>query len=203
MKRLRSALAFAFVLTVSSAAADNLLSNPEFDTDLSGWDSFASWSTEDWESSLSSGSATMTNSIPSTSSVTVVKQCLTPATLANGYHLAGYILNPSGQSGEGYGKLTLSFFSAADCDDPSFIIGYDTASVQQTGTWEQVELTQATPAEAVSMKVYVFLQKIGEPGAVQLFTDHLLLEPQAAIFLDGFELGSTAEWSESEPPPAP
>jgi hypothetical protein len=176
-------------------AAQNLLTNPDFDTNLEGWKTLATWSSEDWQGSPTSGSAIEVNSHPSTWGMEIVSQCVEIPSPAEQYRLNGWILNPSGQSGSGYGKLYLALFSAPACDDEHFMGGFDTAAVGQTGVWEAVDVTVDMQPGVVSLKVGTVLQKIDEPGAVQVYVDHVILEVIGEIFADGFESGNATAWS--------
>jgi hypothetical protein len=184
-----------FALFVATGVAgQNLLVNPDFEVNLDGWDTFADWDPEDWEGSLDSGSATELNSIPSTSGMPVVDQCVETPTPADDYVLSGWILNPSGQTGQGEGKFYIAFYGSAGCDDPSFISGFDTPDVLQTGVWERVSIAAQTPPGTLSVKVGTVLQKVGEPGEVRIYVDHVALYAGTEIFSDGFETGDMINW---------
>jgi hypothetical protein len=84
-------LAVLFPVTAllsANVSAQNLLVNPDFDTDLSGWSGIGSWSQLDAWGSPSSGSATWINSFPS-GGAAYLDQCVELAPFFEGYDLSG------------------------------------------------------------------------------------------------------------------
>jgi len=187
-------MALALVICAGSpAVAQNLLANPDFDTGVAGWDTFAAWSDEDWLSSASSGSATRINDAVSISGLPLAAQCIELPTAAPRYRLSGWMLNPAGQTAPGYGNLYLTFHSAAACDDSALIDGFDAPSVQQTGVWEGVGVIVTTPSGSVSARVGSTVQTLG-PGLLQVYLDHVIFEVWDPIFSDDFESGGLSNW---------
>lgn len=82
------AVACVVFLPVSLSQAQNLLVNPDFDTDLSGWSGIGSWSPLDAWGSPASGSATWINTFPS-GGATIVDQCVELEPFFEGYDLSG------------------------------------------------------------------------------------------------------------------
>ena len=117
-----SAVAFLFFLVAffssGFASAQNMLVNPNFDTDLAGWGGNGWWDQEDAFGSPLSGSATWINDWPSAGSI-YEDQCVPVPSDFKAFDLAGYVYIPTGQpviGGRTY--IYLAFYSEANCDQP-------------------------------------------------------------------------------------
>ena len=89
----RSGIAFlvAFVIVVlasSGASAQNLLVNPDFDTDISGWSGVGVWNPLDAFGSPTSGSATWINTQVG-GGANYLEQCVELVPIFEGYDLSG------------------------------------------------------------------------------------------------------------------
>lgn len=142
MARWPPALAAAVLLAsqVPAASAQNLLTNPDFDTSLNGWmaSSIASWDgTLDAGGSPTSGSAKGVFDAPTeTGNYDVVSQCV-PLTIGVTYHLGGDIYISPGQTASASAYFLLVPFPTADCSGPPPPQGpfVTTPPVTAAGTW--------------------------------------------------------------------
>jgi len=64
------------VLASSGVSAQNLIVNPDFDTDLTGWSGLGSWDPLDVFGSLASGSATWLNNWAGAGGSVYLMQCV-------------------------------------------------------------------------------------------------------------------------------
>ena len=182
----------AMVLTAAGASAQNMLANPDFDTDLAGWDGPAVWDPLDAFGSPSSGSATWINDYAAGGS-TIVRQCVNFASWIEGFELSAQVFIPSGQPGAGYTYLTAAFFFDSDCG--TYLTGLGSQSFSDFDNWALVNLTGWTPVGAASVQIAIANQKTA-PGDFQTYGDAIYFagNPEM-VFADGFESMDTSEWS--------
>lgn len=183
------------VAATTQVAAQNLVVNPEFDTDFSGWyTSGSTWSAEDWQASPSSGSVTNTNYYPH-STYLVAEQCIElTGPLATTYQLSAQIYLPSGQPTTGYGRLSWGWFASPACT--GWVGGATARDVTAAGTWQARSVVSAPPPSAVSTRIGAYLWADAE-GGFQAHVDHVALLP--TIFSDDLESGDTSSWSSAIP----
>ncbi len=169
------------LLTVAAAAllgapaqAQNLLTNPDFDTDVSGWSagnasiSISHEPNQDVDGDINSGSARVNSSQESAGSSErpggAMIQCVNvdPSTI---YDLRGWALVPAEETLNARPDLKIVWFTEADCDG-GFIQGDQPSSTQHSGTkdaWEELTLEATSPEDAASANVFCRPRKI-EPG---------------------------------------
>jgi len=174
------------VLTGPVLAQGNLLSNPGFRIDLSGWDNLyagdASWSSRDADDSMSSGSAVVGNTAnPSNGGAPLVlSQCVTvsPSTI---YEFGGRMLVPTGQPQGTYPAVFVYTYASSKCNGPE--LQSDNQVAASVEEWELERGTITTDAGANSIRFLIgvskaigvtapayshfdnlFLRRVGEPG---------------------------------------
>ena len=119
-RRLPLAAALGLVLAVGSwSAAQNLLVNPDFDTDVAGWTTWGTdvsivWNPEDAYGSPSSGSGEVINSYVGLASDLRAFQCVS-VTGGAVYQLRGKVLIPSGQPTLAGGLLIIWWYAEESC----------------------------------------------------------------------------------------
>ncbi len=117
---------FVFVMVLSMAAffsgsalAANLLQNPHFAGDLSGWNAGISTydGTLDATGVVGSGSAkhVFVNNFNGGAGTVALSQCLTGFVPGQSYIFGGKVYMPSGQAIEGTGSIVVSWFTGTDC----------------------------------------------------------------------------------------
>ena len=189
-------LALALAAVAHGAAAQELLSNRHFITDLSGWTGSGWWDSLDVFGDPKTGSATYVNQDTGISERYIVLQCVELPTPGGYYELGGYFYIPAGQSGTGLARLGLSWHSDLSCGTPAYLGGADVGSYAGLGTWYQMHpLTFVAPSTALSAKVYTIHRKGSEDGVFQVSTDELSFVELDGIFNDGFESADTTGWS--------
>jgi hypothetical protein len=178
---MRRGYVFALLLvlvTAGTAAAQNLLVNPNFDSDVSGW-SFTTPGTFTWDSTLdadsnpSSGSGRLENGSTVAFGTSFAAQCVA-VTGGSNYDLMVQIRIPSGQTDSGYAMINVNFYNAASCGG-SNVGGASSPQVLSTttDTWvlSQV-LNQAAPGTAVSAQVSLWTNKTEATGSLVVNFDN-------------------------------
>src|SRR5262245_15736794 len=128
---------FALLFSAGSASAQNLLVNPNFDTDSSGWDHVTGTATFDSTvGSPTPGSAQWTQNVgPNLAVFGGVGQCVsvTPGTT---YDFSGQLLMTNAPAGGGV-KVALAMYGTSTCAPPSAQGSDFSASlVSAIGSWQ-------------------------------------------------------------------
>jgi hypothetical protein len=140
------------LLLASPMFAFNLVTNPSFNGNLTGWNLNPSTtfdSSNDATGMPGSGSARLAFAAGGASTTVAVDQCITtgPGT----YTLGGKVLIPNGQSVGGSGIITVSFFSGGNCT--TGLLFFDSLSTSATGSF--VTLSKSTTAPAGTTNAWV------------------------------------------------
>lgn len=193
---IRISLALAWA-AASAHAQPNLLDNPGFDQDLSGWDIVqerpAVWDPEDAVALPDSGSARLTHDEPLGGGyLSILRQCV-PIDGADQFRISGLMFNPPDQPISGSAAIQAIPTRFADCTGAvGFIYGPD--DVSSSGNWQYREATFSTEHptidfQAIEIRLMVLKAQAVETPRVALFDEIELvsLTPQDAIFASGFE----------------
>ena len=144
-----AALCIASLGAAPAVRGANLLSNPNFDTDSTGWfgDGTAvfEWTSEDQGGNSASGSAHATN--PGPGLATIDHQCI-PIEGATTYATHAWVRINAGNSNT---RLLLATYSNPNCDYSGYL-GSQSASSDAQGTqqWERIAGQVTTPPSAQS-----------------------------------------------------
>ena len=183
------------VLLPFTAGAQNMLTNPDFDTDTSGWGFFASWDPLDVAVLPTSGSATWINDSEGTGGALFVIQCVDISLFNQEFLLSGHVFIPSGNTAAGYSLVRISFWTDTACSDYLEGSGFDTATDSVVDAWEELQIEAHTPSGARSARIGVVNSK-SEAGVFRVYAGSVFFGPSpATIFADGFEIGETTGWS--------
>jgi hypothetical protein len=131
----------------TAAAAQNLLANPRFDTDLSGWIALgnATWQAEDADMSVYSGSVNIVSTAVDQCRPAAIRQCLPAGSAA--YDL-------SFKSRGTRGSVFVLFFASADCSGDSIENSGLAISPQgSSGVWTSNGGRAVRPSGTLSMMV--------------------------------------------------
>ena len=119
--RKTTALALLFFAAghCGTAASQNLVANPDFDSDMSSWSVNASQATLDTTHNIvgaaGSGSASITNTVGNNFGVGI-QQCIV-GPFSNVLHtFGGWIYVPAGQSGTSISRVAIGFYSDNACN---------------------------------------------------------------------------------------
>jgi hypothetical protein len=172
---MRKAYVLAFLgafASTGTAAAQNLLVNGNFDSNVLGWGfvgtgSFTRDSSLDADSDPSSGSGRLENTAPVGFGASSATQCVA-VTGGRNYDFKAWIRFPTGQASSGRAMVNVNFFDAAGCHG-SNIGGSASPNVQSTttGTWVLSQVVAiAAPASAVSAQINLDSVKTEATGSL-------------------------------------
>jgi hypothetical protein len=123
---------FLFLTLVSSSSAQNLLTNPGFATDTSGWTLGVSFMTASWENLDATGQSG-SGSVLETSTVAGLTNGLTqcvPVVAGQAYDFGARIMAPGGESNQFDANAEVVWYSGSSCrstslgtDDGAFVSG--------------------------------------------------------------------------------
>ncbi len=189
--------AFTAVLTLlaaSNAVAANLLTNPDFDEDLTGWGGgnvTATWDEFDVDGRDDSGSAKIVSSVPFGSVGSLNSGCVVVSAETD-YTLTGWSFIPADALNTRNFVYTISIYSSFDCSS-GFLLFIQPIAGGTVGEWILTEEVITTPAGANSTRVGVgpvpFEDEIGDAVA---FVDSITLPEPASTVLQASALALLA-----------
>ena len=204
---MRSAFKVAYLIVMllctHQLAAQNLVVNPDFDTDVDGWIPFYDidfiWEPLDCQGDPSSGSGFAASTDAPTSNSGII-QCVEPIVAGDWYGLSAWLNISPSQAGEGSARLFVWWRDGAGCTGTQ-TTALATQFVASTAGWEQqTAIPEVAPAGTVSATLYLNITK-SSPLGVDYYVsfDGIDFHPAASIFSDGFEAGDTSRWSTAVP----
>ena len=187
MKRLAYTFVLcSFVVTSRGASAQNLLVNPNFDSNVASWSS-PPVGTFTWDGSNDTpgliapyGSGSLDNTAPVAFGTTFVSQCVA-VTAGSNYTASTSIFVPLSQTEAGYAMILANFFNGASCGGSGVGPGISSPHVLSTSTnsWISVSNSGVAPAGAVSAQVELFVNKTGATGSFKVNFDLAFFGPTA------------------------
>ncbi len=176
-----SAMMAVAVLGVSLSAAQNLVANGDFDTDVDGWTNMGggitlSWDgTSDYDGQPNSGSARVLNDYPEASS-SGVTHCVEDIFGNESYDLSAWLKAPTGQSAVGSSSVFVWWYTEPGCTGVQSS-GPSTQYFFTSDDWVFHEAPQVqAPLEARSATVYLSVRKESDgPGEYMVSFDHVSL----------------------------
>jgi len=188
MRRLLLAAALGLV-AAPVAQAQNLLGNPNFDTNLSGWSNgnpsiTSAWDSQDVLSDPASGSALVTSTQTEAGAGSGLIQCVDIAGSGTPrrFEISSFYLIPGNQVDTAAPDLSLVWFTSGGC--VNFINGaqFNTAQgASTTDTWIQLQGSTDAPLDAQSVRVFLRPRIVEPGGSVDVLFDAVFLpEPDSA-----------------------
>lgn len=167
--------------SISGQAQGNLLENPGFETDFTGWDQYfgriGEWSSEDADNSGSSGSALLGNEGTSDGVVPLVlNQCL-PAQAGQEYQFGGDVRVPAGQPSGTSAYIFVYPFTNSDCAGD---LGTFQNTGNSSGNWVSIDsvITTGAGVQSILFAIGVFKPQ-GETADAEAYFDNLFLLGEA------------------------
>lgn len=182
---LRGGAAVVFALGFAAEArAQNLLSNPGFNANVSSWNTnigaAVSWQPLDAGRSLTSGSALVTNNSVDPSMGTGLFQCR-PATAGQLYDFGVKVRIPSGQTNTGAGLAVLAWSTSQTCASNSFISNTATPAIDVFDRWKGTAASAMAPAGTVAVFFECYQTKTEAGGSIGAYFDDAFLAPAGSL----------------------
>ncbi len=191
-------LALAVVVSAAFAWGQNLVSNPNFDTDVAGWLPVATadimWYPLDADGNPASGSALVTNLSTTAGDSTGARQCIEDITGGEVHSVAAEILVPGGQSQTGRANLLIQWYELPNC---SGFLGLSSTPWIYDSTpdvWYPSFNTTVAPSGAHSARLRLSVEKDQDSGTLLAHFDNVEFSKDQ-VFGDGFESSDTSAWS--------
>jgi len=172
-----------------AGAPVNLMTNPHFDHDLSGWQLRAGdqpmWTSFDFAGNPASGSVLTANTLAASGTAEIVlTQCIPLPSIGDYFFsTAGYAA--SGQStGELYVSLILHPGPQTDCSNGAVFIS--SMQIRAFDEWRSVSRSMSVQALPATAEIWLRPEKDVTNGSFGGYFDNILLSHDA-IFLEGFE----------------
>jgi hypothetical protein len=181
--RARFVVAAALCFVYANASAVNVLSNPGFNTDTSGWaqedpaNSTLAWSALDANAAAGSGSALVTNTSAGPSNGTGIIQCVPTIVAGGNYTFGGKVLYPTGQATTGDMQIGLRWHAGPNCTGA--VLGSQPRVSVNTPAAAWATLTSAVevpPVGTVSADFIAFPSKVQAGGQLAGNFDDLFLD---------------------------
>lgn len=172
-------------------SSPNLLVNPGFTGDLTGWTSSGQGSAT-WDANSrqpGSGSVLLTNQGGTPEEV--LGQCVA-VTGDTPYRLEGWF-SILGEGTPGFTFLRVNFYDQPNCGGNGLSGGTTTSGSNVAGSWHQLSTDVRSPRTAVSARLHLMLYKSPAGGTMTVRFDDLSFT-SALLFNDGFESGAFLEW---------
>lgn len=191
----------ALLLMAGSASAVNLLTNPHFNTNTTGWSPepggnvTVTFSTNDSNGSGASGSASVTNTSPNNSDGLGIYQCIT-VTAGASYTYGGKIFYPTtGQSGTGPMYINGNWMDGANCTGTMIIQTPSLTVNAPDDTWHTLTGGSVTaPAGAVSLRFQAFPSKALANGSLTGLFDDLYFDDGTVAPAAAASVPTLSEW---------
>jgi hypothetical protein len=172
-RRLLSACAgLVLWCSAASASAQNLLTNPNFDTDLSGWSVFGAVF-DGTAGSPTPGSAKFTASVAGTNATIFsgLTQCVSGIVAGTSYDVSGQLRLSSAPPG-GTAFVAVAWYTGAACTSP---VSTDGANGVSGATFQTSGGSFVAPAGAVSANFTVWIATSTTPGSFTVNVDDAFL----------------------------
>jgi hypothetical protein len=195
-----------FAVETYALTSDNLLANPGFSSNLSGWErnaDFTQWSSKDALGSSSSGSA-LINFDDSGGGFHVIGQCILVPPSPGPFDVGGKFFFPSGQEQRAFGAVLVVWFSDSACSGSALRTDeFDTPVPLQTESWRSLfGYRLAPPAGAGSALVDFGVSKYDSAAGsgVSCYVDETFFRSTSCtpsdvdLCLHGGRFRVTAEW---------
>ncbi len=182
-----------------TVSADNLLSNPNLDQNLAGWDLSSGaeiiFGVDDAGEAPTSGSVAMSN-LTGAAHELWVSQCIVVDD-SQGHYAEARVWMDSGIGTAPQAYAEVIWYDAAACGGVVLGTGVTPPVVGDTGVgWKRFGGWMATPPGSVSAHVSFVLSASGSADFEANLDDLLLIE---MLYGDGFEWGTTDAWSAATP----
>ena len=178
------------IFNSSTVLAQNLITNPDFAANTSGWNfttpgTFTRNGSLDADSNPASGSGELANTSSVAFGTSFAAQCVSGIVAGNNYDWGAMVRfdSTNTQTASGRANVVVSFFNAAICGG-SNVGGSTTANFPSTNTdvWTQMEILGFTaPANSVSAQVGLWTVKTEDTGTMTVNFDNVAFGPAGLL----------------------
>jgi hypothetical protein len=178
--RLALTVCVHFALAAPAARAQNLVVNPEFDTNVDSWTipifippggATLSWSPLDWNGNPGSGSAFVTNELSFANSIGgAVSTCMVVPTTGL-YEYGAQILIPSGQATTGEVFVARAFWEAPGCVGIAKIFIDQVVTTATTDVWVPILIQGFTETAGTELQIFLGINKDQAAGTLAAHFD--------------------------------
>jgi hypothetical protein len=175
-------LATALVGLPAWGAAQDLIVNGHFHTDINGWTlagvGTQLWDPLDWQGNPASGSIRITNTDPVANQPTGSGQCI-PLTPSGTYEVGTHVRFPSGQGALGFGAAAVGWFDNTACaGTPLSTVNSPPVASTTTNTWVESFMSGITaPPGTVAVAAGPGVLKVGAGGSLAGLFDRVRFGP--------------------------
>jgi len=169
------------VLVATTAGAQNMLANGNFDDDMTSWsldDGSRMWMPIDANGSSSSGSAQVSGGGYGVDVTLVMSQCV-PVNESYNYEFGADILIPSGQSSSANGLIFSRFYSDTECS--VYLAQLSSPTAATVDVWTPILMGGTAPASAASVRVIL---AVGQDYYSEIQTHAVFDEVFLRVFID-------------------
>lgn len=182
--------ALAAGLITNLAWGQNLVSNPGFDTDITGWSTgetaTVQWDCIDADGNPASGSALVTNLSTTANDATGARQYITGITGGEYYKIFADTLIPSGQSATGRANLLVQWYDQANCTGQVGLFSTPWVTDSTPDVWLPTFGTALAPASAQCARLRLTVWKDQDSGTLDAHFDNVGFAKDQ-VFADSFE----------------
>jgi hypothetical protein len=165
------------------AEAGGLVTNATFDTSVAGWavntingyPGTLALGSGDADGSATSGSAVVTSTETTASSVNTFVQACSPNTGAGTYSFGGKIKVDQIQTAPGAGLFVLGAYTTPDCSGGNLLIYAQSPAPPPDGAWHEESFFYAIPATVKSLALLLTVEKDSTFGTFQASFDDVFL----------------------------
>lgn len=186
------------VFTTPLTWGQNLVSNPDFEADVTGWttDPAATvlWSPLDADGNPLSGSAVVTNLSTTAGDSTGARQCIEDIVGGEFYRVAAEILVPGGQAETGGANLLVQWYADSGCFSQLGGVLTPWVTDATPDVWLTSVDTFAAPMGVQSARLRLSVAKDQVSGTLDAHFDNVEFAKEH-LFGDGFESSDTSAWS--------
>jgi len=187
-------IALAVGFMTDFAWGQNLVSNSDFDTDVTGWTVGSTvvvqWDSLDADSNPASGSALVTNISTTAGDAAGARQYITDIAGGEYYKIAAEILVPSGQSETGKANLLVQWYDQANCTGQVGLFLTPWVTDSTPDVWYPSFGTTLAPAGAQCARLRLSVWKDQNSGTLDAHFDNVGFAKDQ-VFTDGFESPGT------------
>jgi hypothetical protein len=167
------------------AAAQNLLTNPGFDSDLSGWDDNSGSgtfdATRDADGSPTSGSVRKLQNVTANNTAPfMVRQCVTAGVVDDAAYNLGARIRMNQAPAGGETRIGFSFHGNLTCQF-DVLAGGELLTSTASSAWQLVSHSPIAPPGTQSISIFIDFRAGGTGGDFEVNADNVFIERAAVV----------------------